>query len=140
MTPQKKNIEEVTAVVRQAFGNRYAFRPCALFDETLDCIRVVAHDCSVTEIRIDERLTVLESNVNGKYVGFTIKGAKHFCQSENLPLSGPVKLADLLDKIVRVSPDPIVAMAVKLVARKIVDDENLDHVDLTHNSVLLQTA
>lgn len=95
MTPHKKSIEEATSSVREAFGERYGFRPCALFDEKLDCIRVIARDCSVTEIRIDEALTVLESNVNGKYVGFTIKGAKHFCKRHNLPLVGPVKLADL---------------------------------------------
>jgi hypothetical protein len=138
MTP---TTDGATEAVRQAFGERiYGFRPCALFDERLDCIRVIARDVSVTEVRVDERLTVLESNINGKYVGFTIKGAKHFCQEQGLSLKGPVRLADLLDKIVKVSPDPIVAMAVNLIAKKIVEDERVDLVDLAHQSVLFQTA
>jgi hypothetical protein len=35
------------------------FRPIAYFDRNMDCIRVLTHDCSVTEHRISEYFTVL---------------------------------------------------------------------------------
>jgi hypothetical protein len=53
------------------------FRPIAYFDKNMDCIRVLTHDCSVTEHRISEFFTVFEqnypTNFGPKYVGFTIK-------------------------------------------------------------------
>ena len=83
-----KTQDEIQALVREAFaGEVTRFRPCAFFDERLDCIRVVARDCSVLEERINDRVTVLLDNYypgmgRKQYVGFTIKGAKHFCQQQ----------------------------------------------------------
>ena len=85
------------------------FRPFAVFDELLDCIRVVTRDCSVTEIRINDLLTVLEADypVSGQpeYVGFTIKGIAHLCKSHDIPAEGPWRIADFLDAIVKASTD-----------------------------------
>ena len=90
----------LNSLVSDAFsGQPTAFRPCAFFDDRMDCIRIVARDCSVLEERINERLTVLIDNYPGvgqrKYVGFTIKGAQHFCFSNKLDMKMPIKLAQL---------------------------------------------
>src|SRR5688572_14521534 len=89
-----------------------SFRPFVVFDEQLDCIRVVARDCSVTETRINELLTVLEDNYpeadQTKYVGFTIKGAKHFCITHKIYVVGPVSVSTILDKILKTFPEPAV--------------------------------
>ena len=80
--------ETLAALVRGTFREETGeFRPCAFFDEPLDCIRVMTRDCSVTETRVSDLMTVLEDNYydpgsGGKrFVGFTIKGAKHFCNA-----------------------------------------------------------
>src|SRR5262245_32036706 len=54
--------EEMGKQIRTLFPAGSAFKPFVIFDERLDCIRVVARDCSVTEIRINTLLTVLEDN------------------------------------------------------------------------------
>ena len=65
------------------------FRPMAYYDKHLDCIRVEIRDCSITEHRCGEILTVLEDNHpendQGKYVGFTIKGVGHVFEELSLP-------------------------------------------------------
>jgi hypothetical protein len=43
----------VTASFREAINE---FRPCAFFDDRLDCIRVIARDCSTREDRISDSL------------------------------------------------------------------------------------
>lgn len=117
------------------------FRPCAYFDEPLDCIRVIARDCSVTETRISRVLTILEDNYpapNGGrelYVGFTIKGARHFCQQHGIDLSVPVKLTELLDRILEESSNDessrvAVHLAVQAIARPLVQEKNIQDVDL----------
>ena len=78
-------LDKIASNVRSAFESRGSdFRPCAYFDDRLDCIRVVIKDCSVLETRINPVLTLLEDNYyaeskgSPRYVGFTIKGASHF--------------------------------------------------------------
>lgn len=130
---------EVTALVREAFaGSTGEFRPCIVFDERLDCIRVVVRDCSVTETRINELITILEDNYypasggNRRYVGFTVKGARHFCQSQGLNIATPVKLSAIFDKILAVSPEPVVQMAIDGIARPLMEDQKLEErVDLS---------
>ncbi len=111
-----------------------AFRPCAVYDELLDCIRVIARDCSTTEIRIDGLITVVKENhpASGerKYVGFTIKGAKHFCQTHGLSLTGPIRLTELLDKILSSSSSGAVQLFVDLVARPLVEEKDIRTVTL----------
>lgn len=98
-----KTPEELRTLVKETLSEHGDFRPCAWFDERLDCIRVVARDCSILERRFDGRFTVLEDNYpesgQFKVVGFTIKGARHFCESHGLDLSTPIRMAALLDAI-----------------------------------------
>lgn len=139
--------EAIRELVRAEFLGRDAkeFVPCAVFDEPLDCIRVVTRDCSVTEWRVNDLLTVLEDNYpaspSRKYVGFTIKGARYLCQENAIPLSSPIRLSDILDAVLRVSPEMVVQFAVNAIARPMV--EEVDRVDLTEGkvvSLLQQTA
>src|SRR5437667_8827373 len=99
LTPQEEQLE---TTVRDALTPTGEFRPFAVFDEPLDCIRVVLRDCSATEVRIDGLLTVLEANyplVEGQseIVGFTIKGVAHLCETQGISPSAPWTLADFLD-------------------------------------------
>ena len=116
------------------------FRPCAVFDEHLDCIRVVTKDCSTTEIRVNGLLTVLEDNYpvsdTDQLVGFTIKGARHFCQENGFSLSTPIKVAAILDVIMAKSPDPVVRLIVQRVAKPLLSKEPINDVELQ----LAQTA
>lgn len=129
--------ENLRTLVQQAFsGFPEEFRPCALYDESLDCIRVFSRDCSVTEIRINSLITVLEENYPSfgsgrKYVGFTVKGARHFCQANGLSLSTPIRLTELLDKVLASSPTPLIRMFVDGVARPLVEEQNIQTVDLS---------
>ena len=127
--------EELRMLVKDTFASESGeFRACAIFDEPLDCIRVFARDCSFTEIRIDDRITVLEDNycpVGGKkYVGFTIKGARHFCQSLGFRLSAPIQMTDLLNAILDATPDPVVRVVVDGIVRPLVEGENIKEVAL----------
>ena len=135
MTADEKLLSDL--VVKSTFGGEMCeFRPCAYFDEPLDCIRVIARDCSVTETRVSPRLTVLEDNYADPgagrelYVGFTIKGAKHFCQEQGIDLTVPVSLSELLDKMLAESAEPFVRMAVEAIARPLVQDKKLAAVSL----------
>ena len=130
--------ESLETLVRGAFSGRGAggFRPCALYDEPLDCIRVFSRDCSVTEIRINSLITVLEENYpasgsSRKYVGFTINGARHFCKENGLDLATPIKLTEILDKIFASSPTLLIRMFVDGFARPLVEEQNIKTVDLS---------
>ena len=111
------------------------FRPCAFFDSDLDCIRVFTKDCSVSEERVNDWLTVLVDNYpapdSNRFVGFTIKGVRHFCKEYGLrPSSGPIRVTALLDALVASSPDAIVEIVVKHVARPLIEREKIDEVEL----------
>jgi hypothetical protein len=91
------------------------FAPIAYYDKHLDCIRVEIRDCSVTEHRCGEHLTVLEDNYpkegQMKYVGFAIKGVRHVFETLEVPLEGIQLVVDFLDKIVRMYPSELVSEA-----------------------------
>ena len=131
-----KTPEKVEALVRDAFSQESGeFRPCAFFDDRLDCVRVIARDCSVYEERVNDRLTVLVDNYHErpgrkKYVGFTIKGARHFCQEHGLHLGTSVKMTELLDAVLASSPEPVVMFFVDLIARPLVEEEKIDTVEI----------
>jgi hypothetical protein len=95
------------------------FRPIAYFDKHMDCIRVLTHDCSVTEHRISEFFTVCESNhrteFDPKYVGFTIKGVKQLFHDAGIPLEGTYKLVDIIDKLVKYRPGSVVSAMIDLI-------------------------
>ena len=134
-----KNIEQIERQVKEAFTGTKSgeFRPCAYFDERLDCIRVITRDCSVLETRINPVLTLLEDNYypqsgGQRYVGFTIKGASHFCYEHGISLSAPVNISKLLDVIAAMFPETLVQLAVDGVAKPIVQkDPAIENVDIS---------
>ena len=95
------------------------FRPVAYYDTYMDCIRVLTHDRSVTEHRIDETFTVCECNHRGpydpEYVGFTIKGVRHLFKQIGIPLDGVYKLADLIDLLVKYRPGSTMSEMLRLI-------------------------
>ena len=95
------------------------FRPVAYFDKHMDCIRVLTHDRSVTEHRVNEFFTVYESNNRGdfdpQYVGFAIKGVKHLFNKVGLSLDKPHKLADIIDRLVKYSPGSVMSVTLDLI-------------------------
>src|SRR5580692_12670005 len=98
---ENKDEVQVFAAAEAFSGLLGKFRPCAFFDERLDCIRVVARDCSVLEERINSRVTVLLDNYypgpgRKKYVGFTIKDAKHFCKEHGWDPTKAIKMTTLV--------------------------------------------
>ena len=135
-----KKPEEIGVLVKTAFsGATGEFRPCAFFDDRLDCIRVIARDCSVLETRINPTLTVLEDNYyeeNGKkqYVGFTIKGARHFCAEHGFDLHGPIDISELLDAILKAFPSVAVELFVNAVAKPLVKEEKIHRVEIPNVS------
>jgi len=106
------------------------FKPVAYFDGPLDCVRVIVRDCSFTEVRINNLLTILEANYPQgnqpvEYVGFNIKGVRYLCQRHALGADGPLKLTAILNRILAESPEPLVKFAVS-VAFRLITDSNID--------------
>jgi hypothetical protein len=131
-----KTANEVGIQVRAALADSGDFRACVFFDVRLDCIRVIARDCSVLETRINEALTVLEDNYyheSGKkrYVGFTIKGAAHFCKEHGFDIAVPVNISQLLDVILAAFPGKMAELAVDGIARPLVEEQQIGPVDLS---------
>ena len=129
------NAETITKLVRDSFaGQSGEFRPCAYLDDDLDCIRILTRDCSITETRVNRLLTVLEATYperlgGRKCVGFTIKGARHFCQEQGLSLTTPIAISQLLDAIIAACPDTVVEAFVDHVARPLVREANITKVE-----------
>jgi hypothetical protein len=127
--------DTLNKLVSDAFsGRQAAFRPCAFYDDRLDCIRVVARDCTVLEERVNERLTVLidlhpQPGLK-KYVGFTVKGAQHFCEEHRLNLATSVKVTQIADALLQSFPDPAVMMFVDLIAKSLVEDDKIEEVEV----------
>jgi hypothetical protein len=135
-------IDDLKELVRASFSEADArFRPCAFFDERLDCIRVVARDCSVLEERINDRVTVLIDNYypapgRRQYVGFTIKGAKHFCREQGWDANRTVKMTTLLDAFLAAFPELVVEWFIQMVARPLVQEEQIDLVEIPEGAML----
>jgi hypothetical protein len=130
-----KTPEQIEVLVKSAFAEAPGqFRPGAFFDDRLDCIRVITKDCSVLETRINTSLTVLEDNyADGSgaspYVGFTIKGARHFCHENGISLDAPIQMSALLDAILKAFPGPMVEMFVNAIARPLVRSKKIEQVE-----------
>jgi hypothetical protein len=127
-------VEKITSLVRESFeGQSSDFRPCAYLDDDLDCIRILTHDCSITETRVNRLLTVLEATyperTGRKCVGFTIKGARHFCQQQGLSLTTPIAISELLDAVIAACPETIVEAFVDHVARPLVREAKIKNVE-----------
>ena len=96
-----------------------AFSPVAYYDKHMDCIRVLTHNRSVTEHRIDGMFTVYECNHRSKfdpeYVGFSIKGVRHLFSEIGLPLEGVYALADIIQRIITYKPVSGMSELLKLI-------------------------
>jgi len=97
------------------------FVPIAYYDKHMDCIRVLTHDRSVTEHRLDGFFTLCECNnrspLDPEYVGFVIKGVRHLFAQAGLPLEGVYKLAELIDRLVRHQPSSTMSRMLRLIYR-----------------------
>jgi len=94
------------------------FKPVAYYDKHLDCIRVKIRDCSVTEERVNRIFTVLKPNncdVSSPYVGFNIKGIRHLFNQLKIPLTGIVRLVDIIDGIVKQFPEGTILSVIRSV-------------------------
>jgi hypothetical protein len=82
------------------------FAPCAYFDKSLDCIRVVIADTSVVEVRLNEFFTIHRAAHPGgpQYVGFTIKGVVNLFDRVGLPRDRVLALVEILDAIAKKMP------------------------------------
>lgn len=124
----QKNVDEL-------FGRIFeGFKPVAYYDENLDCVRVLVRDCSITETRINENLTLLEDNYpekrQARYVGFTIKGAKHFCIKNGLTTAGPITVSEILTAMVDHNPEIVVDIAVSI-ALPILEESDIDKIEFS---------
>ena len=131
------DIQNLSKLVRQHSKGAATFNPCAFYDDRLDCIRIIARDCSVLEERINDRITVLVDahcqsrgmTADQRFVGFTIKGARHFCKENGLA-PGTIKVTELLDAILRTCPEEVVQIVVEYIARPLVEQQKIEQVDL----------
>lgn len=127
--------ESIVDLVQAALGGHdETFRPRAFFDRRLDCIRVIAQDCSILEERVNDKITVLLDNHAGPtdnpFVGFTIKGAGHFCQSMGWPVDAPIAMTDFMDAVLKVFPEKGVKEFVNIVARPLVKDKHIERIEV----------
>lgn len=111
------NIDQANDLVGLEIGD---FQPCAYFDKHMDCIRVFTHDRSITEIRMDEVVTLHMNNarqgdMDPDYVGFTIKGVNHLFNLVGLEQAGVIRLAHIIDKLVKFRPNSSVSAVMKMV-------------------------
>jgi hypothetical protein len=128
---------DITTLVRSAFSEESGeFRPCAFFDEPLDCIRVIAKDCSVLEERISDRLTILQNSYDPKpgrkeCVGFTLKGARHLCHQHGLDMGMPIAMSALLDAILASFPEKVVQVFIEFVAKPLVEEQKIGRIEMS---------
>lgn len=96
------------------------FSPIAYYDKHMDCIRVLTHDRSVTEHRLDEMFTVYERNhrrdqFDPQYVGFSIKGVRHLFSEIGLPLEGVYRLTEIINRIVSHKPGSAMSELLRII-------------------------
>ncbi len=89
------------------------FTPVAYYDSFMDCIRVLILDRSVTEVRIDDTLTLYKTNHASPFdplnVGFAIKGVRHLFAELGLPLDGVVTLTKIIDTLIKQRPGTMIS-------------------------------
>lgn len=100
------------------------FHPFAYYDKHMDCIRVQVKDCSVTEDRLSSIFTVMKANHDDidEYIGFSIKGVRYLFERVGLPKIGVIKLAQIIDAIVKKYPDGVVKLINEKFAYLLKDD------------------
>jgi len=132
-----KSQDDIATLVRGAFSaDSGEFRPCAFFDERLDCIRIIAKDCSVLEERISDRLTMLQNAYDPKpgqkeCVGFTLKGARHLCHQHGWDTAAPIAMSTLLDAILASFPEKVVQIFIEFVAKPLVEKQKIEQVEMS---------
>lgn len=89
------------------------FQPVAFYDSYMDCIRVLILDRSVTEVRVDDSLTLYRTNhpetFDPNHVGFCLKGIRHLFTELGLPLDGVLRLTQIIDTLVKHRPGTMVS-------------------------------
>jgi hypothetical protein len=141
MTPAQLSAQEQTVAsnVKAILAASRDFRPFAVFDDQLDCIRVFTRDCSFKEIRVDNFLTVLEAHypTSGtvEYVGFSIKGVAHLCERQGISSDGPWRLADFIDAVLAASNEPLARPIVHKLVRPLMEENALEDVERVLTSV-----
>ena len=101
---------QIAEAVSRLVGNEglKPFEPVAYYDHHMDCIRIELRDCSFTEERIDEIVTLLEDNypAHGRspIAGIMLKGVKHLFKELNLPLDGILSVTKIFDELVKKYP------------------------------------
>ena len=94
-----------------------AFTPVAYYDQDTDCIRVFTHDRSITERRVDQHLTIYQTNHRGRFdpehVGFSLKGVHHLFDEVGLDISAAYNLAEVIDALVKRMPDALMTKVLK---------------------------
>jgi hypothetical protein len=140
MNPQT----DLATLVRATFAGVGEFRACAFFDERLDCIRIITKDCSVLEERISDRVTILLNLYDPKpgrkeCVGFTLKGARHFCHQHALSMVVPLATSTLMDKMLASFPEKAVQVFIELVAKPLIDAERIEQVDMSELGLTADT-
>jgi hypothetical protein len=63
-------------------------------------------------------------------VGFTVKGARHFCKDNNLPLDTPITMSTLLNAVLANCPDILVRSFIELVVRPLMEEKKIKEVEM----------
>jgi len=112
-------VSELKAIALPVGIDLSEFQPVAYFHKDMDCIRVLTHDRSTTEHRINEFYTVCEANYRGpfdpKYVGFVINGARQLFNDIGLSLDQTHKLAYVIERLVNHLPGSVMSETLSLI-------------------------
>ncbi len=65
-----------------------------------------------------------------RHVGFTVKGAAHFCREQGWSSQSSIAMTTLIDAILAAFPDEVVKVFVDCVFKPLVEEERIDRVDL----------
>jgi hypothetical protein len=116
------------------------FKPHAIFDVHLDCIRVLTRDTSVCEVRVDEFITMFRDNSplpsGSQYVGFSLKGINHLMNEVGLSEDHSYTLAEIVDAIVKHRPASTMAIVLDLYAGSLNDDVRQSSVNFSQQREL----
>ncbi len=116
------------------------FKPHAIFDVHLDCIRVLTCDTSVCEVRVDESITMFRDNNplpgSSDYVGFALKGVNHLMNELGLSEDHAYTLAEIVDAIVEHRPASTMAIVLSLYGDKLNEEVKQSSVHVTRQRKL----
>ncbi|MEQ1561231.1 MAG: hypothetical protein ABL899_00745 [Nitrospira sp.] len=120
-------LEKINAAVREIVGQE-EFRPTAFYNESLDELRVVVADCSVTEVPITPYISLLERThpEDGQlsHVGFCVHRASFFRGESESSL---VRIEDVLIRLSKI--DSRALLAILDVAVPLLNNNDLTEVE-----------